>query len=55
VLITHRLNFLGITDKVMVLRKGAIEALGPRDQVISQMNRVVPMTQSRPAIEIPRV
>ena len=53
VLITHRLNILGLADKVMLLRKGAIEAFGPRDQIISQMTRVVPMPP-RPAIEMPR-
>ena len=53
VLITHRLNILGVADKVMLLRKGAIEAFGPRDQIISQMTRVVPMPP-RPAIEMPR-
>ena len=56
VLITHRLNILGLADKVMLLRKGAIEAFGPRDQIISQMTRVVPMPPPapRPAIEVPR-
>jgi ABC-type protease/lipase transport system fused ATPase/permease subunit len=56
VLITHRLNILGLADKVMLLRKGAIEAFGPRDQIISQMTRVVPIPPpaSRPAIEVPR-
>src|SRR6185437_658582 len=48
VLITHRLNILGLADKVMLLRKGAIEAFGPRDQIISQMTRVVPMPLSAP-------
>jgi PrtD family type I secretion system ABC transporter len=56
VLITHRLNILGLADKVMLLRKGAIEAFGPRDHIISQMTRVVPMPPPapRPLIEVPR-
>jgi PrtD family type I secretion system ABC transporter len=57
VLITHRLNVLGLTDKIMLLRKGAIEAFGPRDQIISQMTRVVPMPSPPPrpaALEVPR-
>ena len=54
VLITHRLNILGLADKILLLRKGAVEAFGPRDQIISQMTRVVPIPPPRPAIEVPR-
>ena len=54
VLITHRLNILGLADKIMVMRKGSVEAFGARDQIISQMTRVVPMPPPRPAIEVPR-
>jgi len=54
VLITHRLNILGLADKIMVMRKGAIEAFGARDEIISQMTRVVSMPPPRPAIEVPR-
>jgi PrtD family type I secretion system ABC transporter len=54
VLITHRLNILGLADKIMLMRKGAIEAFGPRDQIISQMTRVVSIPSPRPALEVPR-
>jgi ATP-binding cassette subfamily C protein EexD len=36
VLVTHRLNFLALADKVMILRAGAIEAFGPRDEVMAR-------------------
>jgi ATP-binding cassette subfamily C protein EexD len=36
VLVTHRLNFLALADKVMILRAGVIEAFGPRDEVMAQ-------------------
>jgi ATP-binding cassette subfamily C protein EexD len=36
VLVTHRLNFLALADKVMILRGGAIEAFGPRDEVMAR-------------------
>ena len=52
VLITHRLNILTLADKVLVMKKGAIETFGPRDQIISQLTRVVPMP--RQPIEMPR-
>ena len=52
VLITHRLNILGLADKVLVMKSGTIEAFGPRDQIISQLTRAVPM--QRHPIEVPR-
>jgi ATP-binding cassette, subfamily C, type I secretion system permease/ATPase len=36
VLVTHRLNFLALADKVMILRGGVVEAFGPRDDVMAR-------------------
>jgi ABC-type protease/lipase transport system fused ATPase/permease subunit len=36
VLVTHRLNFLALADKVMIVRAGVIEAFGPRDEVMGR-------------------
>lgn len=51
VLITHRLNILGVADDLLVMREGKVLHHGPREQVIQQM-------QGKPApavvpIEIP--
>jgi PrtD family type I secretion system ABC transporter len=56
VLITHRINILSLADKVLLLRKGAVEAFGARDQILSQMTRLVavPSAAPRPALEVPR-
>jgi PrtD family type I secretion system ABC transporter len=56
VLITHRINILSLADKVLLLRKGAVEAFGARDQILSQMTRLVPVPSAapRPALEVPR-
>ena len=54
VLVTHRLNFLALADKVMILRGGAIEAFGPRDEVMARRSagegplRVVPASGGSP-------
>jgi ABC-type protease/lipase transport system fused ATPase/permease subunit len=46
VIVTHRPNLLSEVDKVLVLRDGVIEALGPRDEVLAQVMRrpVQPVT-----------
>jgi PrtD family type I secretion system ABC transporter len=52
VLITHRLNILGVADKILLMKNGTIEAFGPRDQIISQLTRAVPAP--RHPVEVPR-
>jgi ATP-binding cassette subfamily C exporter for protease/lipase len=37
IVISHRLNILGVADKLMVLRDGLVAAFGPRDEVLSAM------------------
>jgi PrtD family type I secretion system ABC transporter len=39
VLVTHRLNILRHADRILVLEHGAIERLGPRDAVLSEVLR----------------
>jgi ATP-binding cassette subfamily C exporter for protease/lipase len=37
VLVTHRTTVLGATTKLLLLREGAVQAFGPRDQVLQAM------------------
>jgi ATP-binding cassette subfamily C exporter for protease/lipase len=37
VLVTHRTTVLGATTKLLLLRDGAVQAFGPRDQVLQAM------------------
>ncbi len=39
VIIAHRPSVLANTDKVLVLRSGAVEMMGPRDQVFARLAR----------------
>jgi ATP-binding cassette subfamily C protein len=40
VTVTHRPSLLRAVDRVLVLREGAIEAFGPRDQVLARLTRL---------------
>lgn len=42
-IIAHRMSVLSVSDKIMLLRDGRIEALGPRDEVVA-------LLQARPQI-----
>lgn len=37
VVMTHRTSILGVTDKMLVLRDGQMQALGPRDEVLATL------------------
>lgn len=39
VLITHRTSVIGIVDKLLLLRDGAVQLYGPRDQVIAALTQ----------------
>ncbi|MFC0351165.1 type I secretion system permease/ATPase [Undibacterium danionis] len=39
ILITHRTSILGATTKLLLLRDGAVQAFGPRDQVFAALNQ----------------
>jgi len=40
VVISHRPNTLGVVDKLLVLKEGAAEIFGPRNEVIGQLTRL---------------
>ena len=44
VLVTHRPSLLDHIEKVLVMREGAQEAFGPRDEILA---KVLPMRQAR--------
>jgi ATP-binding cassette, subfamily C, type I secretion system permease/ATPase len=41
VIIAHRPSLLGGVDKILVLRDGAVEAFGPRNEILSRVTRPV--------------
>ena len=43
VIISHRPNTLGVVDKILVLKEGAVEIFGPRNEVIGQLTRLTPV------------
>lgn len=47
VIMTHRTSVLGVADKMLVLRDGAQQAFGPRDEVLAALNQAA--QQTRPA------
>ncbi len=40
VIISHRMNVLNIADKIMILRDGAMAHIGPRDEVLAQLQKI---------------
>lgn len=47
VVITHRANLLGLADKVLLLRDGAVDAFGPRDDVLAAMRKAAQDANAR--------
>jgi ATP-binding cassette subfamily C exporter for protease/lipase len=39
VIMTHRTSVLGVADKILLLREGAQQAFGPRDEVLAAMQQ----------------
>jgi ATP-binding cassette subfamily C protein len=37
ILITHRVNILAVADKVLLMSGGAVQAFGPRDEILSRL------------------
>lgn len=37
IIVAHRAGILGVVDRILVLKDGKIEAIGPRDQILAQM------------------
>jgi len=49
ILITHKVNILAVSDKILVLNSGMVQGFGPRDEVLSRLfgPRVVPSTAAQ--------
>jgi PrtD family type I secretion system ABC transporter len=45
IMITHRPNTLGAVDKLLLLKDGMVEAMGPRDEVIQRLAQNTPRPQ----------
>jgi ATP-binding cassette, subfamily C, bacterial len=45
IMITHRPNTLGVVDKLLVLRDGMVDSMGPRDEVIQKLAQSSPRVQ----------
>jgi ATP-binding cassette subfamily C exporter for protease/lipase len=37
VVMTHRTSVMGVTDKILIMRNGAQQAFGPRDEVLAAL------------------
>ncbi len=42
VMVTHRLNLVSLADYILFMRDGAVEAFGPRDEVLARMRNMRP-------------
>lgn len=50
VVMTHRTSVLAVADKMLVMRDGAQQAFGPRDEVLAALNKAAQQAQpARPA------
>ncbi len=47
VIITHRTSILGVVDKLLILRDGAVQAFGPRDEVMAAMQKAGQQAQAQ--------
>jgi ABC-type protease/lipase transport system fused ATPase/permease subunit len=36
-IVAHRMSVLSVSDKILVLRDGRVEAFGPRDEVVARL------------------
>jgi ATP-binding cassette subfamily C exporter for protease/lipase len=52
VVMTHRIGVLGVTDRILVLVEGQVQAFGPRDEVLAAIQRASQQAQAggRPAL-----
>jgi ATP-binding cassette subfamily C exporter for protease/lipase len=39
VVMTHRSSILGVADKILLMREGAQQAFGPRDEVLAALQQ----------------
>jgi ABC-type protease/lipase transport system fused ATPase/permease subunit len=54
ILIAHRPSMLAHVDKIMVLRQGAVEAIGSRDEILKQIARPAAVPAAVPREPPPR-
>lgn len=47
VVMTHRTSVLGVSDKLLVLADGQLQAFGPRDQVLAAMQKAAQQAQAQ--------
>jgi ATP-binding cassette, subfamily C, bacterial len=40
VIISHRPNTIAVADKLLIMRDGAVELFGPRNEVIGKLNKL---------------
>ena len=49
VMITHRPGVLGVVDKILMLRQGALQRFGPRDEVLAALGAPAPTAVAAPS------
>lgn len=45
IVVTHRTNIVGVVDKLMVLRDGALQMFGPRNEVLAALSKTAQAVQ----------
>jgi ATP-binding cassette subfamily C exporter for protease/lipase len=54
VVITHRTSILGVVDRILLLRDGTAQALGPRDEVLAALQKAREQAAAPPQPAIPQ-
>ena len=52
VMVTHKPSILQVVDTILILKAGAVETIGPRDAVLSQLTKPNPPAQSSHASHV---
>lgn len=47
IVITHRMNIIGVVDRILMLRDGLLQAYGPRDQVLQALQQAQVQAQQQ--------
>jgi ATP-binding cassette, subfamily C, bacterial exporter for protease/lipase len=50
VVMTHRTSILGVADKMLIMRDGAQQAFGPRDEVLAALQKARQPAQQQPQV-----
>ena len=51
VVMTHRTSVLAVSDRMMVLRDGQMQALGPRDEVLAALQKAAQQNSQQAAAQ----